>query len=159
MYDASDKFFWLPFYVIVIAMIIKEYKSGSWKVLLTVFILEIASDQLTSSLIKNLVRRLRPSHERGLQLSIHLSKAGPGGLYGFVSSHASNAFALAVFLGMLLPRSYRSLKVILFCWAALVSYSRVYNGVHYPGDVLAAILIGAGLGYLFYFLYQKYFTH
>jgi undecaprenyl-diphosphatase len=79
---------------------------------------------------------------------VHLSKAGAGGLYGFVSSHAANCFGLATFLWFVLDKQFKLLKYWLFVWAVLVSYSRIYNGVHYPGDVVVAAFIGAGYGYL-----------
>jgi undecaprenyl-diphosphatase len=105
-------------------------------------------DQTASGLLKNLVQRLRPSHEPGLAGLVHLSKAGAGGLYGFVSSHAANCFGLATFLWFVLDKQFKLLKYWLFVWAVLVSYSRIYNGVHYPGDVVVAAFIGAGYGYL-----------
>ena len=98
--------------------------------------------------------RLRPSHEPALEGLIHLSKAGAGGMYGFVSSHAANAFGLATFLGFVLDKRFKWLKYWLFLWAALVSYSRVYNGVHYPGDVIVAACIGALIGWIISKLYR-----
>ena len=116
-------------------------------------------DQTASHLIKNVILRLRPSHEPALAGLVHLSKAGVGGMYGFVSSHAANAFGLASFLYFSLDRSFNPLKYWLFIWAILVSYSRIYNGVHYPGDVLTAALIGAFIGWiisrLFLFITEK----
>lgn len=86
--------------------------------------------------------RLRPSHEPSLVPFIHLSKAGPGGMYGFVSSHSANAFGLLTFLFLLLPSKYKWLKFILLFWAILVSYSRIYNVVHYPSDVIGGAIVG-----------------
>jgi undecaprenyl-diphosphatase len=148
MYWASDKLFWLPFYAFLVFIIIKEYKKQSISILICIGILITACDQIASHLIKNSVKRLRPSHEPLLQKIIHLSKAGPGGQYGFVSSHSANAFGLATFLILLLPERYNPLKWILGFWAVLVAYSRIYNGVHYPLDVIVAALIGVLLGVL-----------
>ena len=153
MYWASDKLFWVPFYVFLAIVIIRCWKKRSVLVLLCIALLITASDQVASHFIKNAVRRLRPSHEAALQGYIHLSKAGAGGPYGFVSSHAANSFALFVFLAIVLPAAYRPLKYVLFFWAALVCYSRIYNGVHYPGDVIGGALCGAILGWLFSQLY------
>jgi undecaprenyl-diphosphatase len=105
-------------------------------------------DQTTSHLIKNLVQRLRPSHEPTLEGLIYISKAGPGGLYGFVSSHAANCFGLATFIYLTFDNQFKPLKYWLIVWAVLVSYSRIYNGVHYPGDVLVGGLIGITFGFL-----------
>ncbi|KAA8485583.1 phosphatase PAP2 family protein [Arcticibacter tournemirensis] len=149
MYAASDKFFWFPFYAILIYAIWKQFGKNCWQPLLVIFLLILFTDQTSSHLIKNLVERKRPSHEPLLIPLIHLSKAGPGGLYGFVSSHAANAFAVAVFIPALLKPKKWVLGTLLL-WAILVSYSRVYNGVHYPADVLFAILIGSLSGIVFF---------
>lgn len=85
-----------------------------------------------------------------------LSKAGPGGQYGFVSSHAANAFGLATFIILLLPKKYNVLKWIVAFWAVLLSYSRIYNGVHYPADVIVGALIGVLLAFLVFTLYKRY---
>jgi len=98
---------------------------------------------------------LRPSHDPALAGLVHLSKAGPGGLYGFASSHAANVFGLATFIWFVFDEKFKLLKYWLFFWAILVSYSRIYNGVHYPGDVLAGSFIGMAYGYLMAKAYFK----
>ncbi len=156
MYWASDKLFWIPFYAFLLFIIIKEFKKKSMYVLPAIALLITICDQTASHLIKNAVKRLRPSHEPSLENLIHLSKAGPGGQYGFISSHSANAFGLATFLILLLPKKYNWLKWILGFWAFLVAYSRIYNGVHYPGDVVIAAFLGAlYAGCLVYFLKKK----
>ncbi|TXF74826.1 phosphatase PAP2 family protein [Chryseobacterium sp.] len=155
MYWASDKLFWIPFYAFILFILIREYKKRSVSVLISIGILIALCDQIASHLIKNNVKRLRPSHEPTLQNLIHLSKAGPGGDYGFISSHSANAFGLAAFLILLLPKKYDPLKWFLGFWAVLVAYSRIYNGVHYPSDVIVAMLIGILLGYLVFKIYWK----
>ncbi|MCI4442548.1 MAG: phosphatase PAP2 family protein [Lentimicrobium sp.] len=155
MYWASDKLFWIPFYLIIIFLLVREYKKQSIYILISIGILIALCDQIASHLIKNAVQRLRPSHEPILEGLIHLSKAGPGGQYGFVSSHSANAFGLATFLILLLPKKYTPLKWILGFWAILVAYSRIYNGVHYPTDVIVAGLIGMILAYLVFKIYSK----
>jgi undecaprenyl-diphosphatase len=157
MYWASDNLFWIPFYLFLAYILIRQYKKDSIIIFLSIALLITLSDQISSHLIKNtLVLRLRPSHEPALQALIHLSKAGAGGKYGFVSSHTSNAFALVSFLYFLLTPNFNWLKWVLFFWAVLVSYSRIYNGVHYPADVLVATVLGILLGYLIFKLYSRY---
>ncbi len=155
MYWASHKWFWVPFYAFLVFVIIKEFKKKSIYVLLAIGFLITICDQTASHLIKNMVKRLRPSHEPSLQNIIHLSEAGPGGQYGFISSHSANAFGLAIFLILMLPKKYNWLKTTLFFWAVLVAYSRIYNGVHYPSDVIVAMLLGILYGYLVAFLLHK----
>jgi undecaprenyl-diphosphatase len=155
MYWASNQFVWIPLYITLFIFLLHRYKKAAWYILICVGLMITASDQLSSGLIKNLVERPRPSHAVSLAGQVHLSDAGPGGEYGFVSSHAANTFALVIFLSLVLPREQRPLKYLLTGWAMLVSYSRIYNGVHYPGDVLGGILLGALLAFLF----RKLFNH
>lgn len=148
MYWLSHKLIWTPMYLLIIFLIIRQYKMRGLLMLLFIGLVIGLCDQTASGLLKNLVQRLRPSHEPALAGLVHLSKAGSGGLYGFVSSHAANVFGLATFLYFVLNKQFKPLKYWLFIWAFLVSYSRIYNGVHYPGDVIAGGIIGAGIGYL-----------
>lgn len=157
MYAASSKLFWIPFYLLIVYCLYRAYGKRFWQALVTIALLIASADQISSGLIKNSVKRLRPSHEQDLISLVHLSKAGSGGLYGFVSSHAANVVALAVFLILLLDKSYRPLKIALVIWAFFVSYSRIYNGVHYPLDICAGGIIGALLGWIYYLLYHMVF--
>lgn len=157
MFWASDQFVWIPFYAWLLFFLYKHCRHTAWYYLFWIVLLEITSDQLSSHVIKNWVCRLRPSHVGSLIPYIHLSEAGPGGLYGFVSGHASNSWALAVFIWVTLSPGYRWLRWALFVWAGLISYSRIYNGVHYPGDVLCGGLMGALLGYGFARLCRYFF--
>ncbi|MCA6065958.1 phosphatase PAP2 family protein [Chryseobacterium sp. RG1] len=159
MFWASDKLFWIPFYAVLLFFLLKIYKKFSVYILLAIGITIGLSDQIASGLIKNSVKRLRPSHEPSLMPLIHLSKAGPGGMYGFVSSHSANAFGLLTFLFFLLPSKYKWLKIILFCWALLVSYSRIYNGVHYPSDVIGGAIVGILSGGLVGMIFQNIFKY
>ena len=159
MYWFSDMLVWFPMYALIIFLIVKHYRAKSLLILLILAVVITLCDQTASHLIKNLVQRLRPSHEPSLAGLIHLSKAGPGGLYGFVSSHAANAFGLATFLTFVLDKRFNFLKYWLFIWSVLVSYSRIYNGVHYPGDVIVAAGIGTFIGWavskLYHLIEQK----
>ncbi|RTZ02265.1 phosphatase PAP2 family protein [Flavobacterium bomense] len=155
MYWASHKWFWLPFYVFLIFIIIREFHKKSVYILIGIGILITLCDQTASNLIKSSVKRLRPSHEPALQNLVYLSKAGPGGKYGFISSHSANVFGLATFLILLLPAKYNWLKIILLFWAILVAYSRIYNGVHYPLDVIVAMFLGIFYAIIIYFFLNK----
>jgi undecaprenyl-diphosphatase len=155
MWLISGKWIWLPFYAWLIYLIIKNYGKKSALILLLIAILVVLSDQVSSHLIKNLVERLRPSHEPTLSSQIHLLNNYHGGKYGFVSSHASNSFCIATYFFLLFRKKYVCLPWILFFWAALVSYSRIYLGVHYPGDILGGIITGSGLAIIVYFIQQQ----
>jgi undecaprenyl-diphosphatase len=148
MYWLSDKLIWAPMYLLIVFLMIRRYKMRGLLMLLFVGVVIALCDQTASGLLKNTVQRLRPSHEPALAGLIYLSKAGPGGLYGFASSHAANVFGLATFLYFVLDSKFRYLKYWLFLWALGVAYSRIYNGVHYPGDVLVGSIIGVAFGFL-----------
>ncbi len=158
MFWASNKFIWIGLYLFLLLLIYKHFKKHTIVIFLFALALITASDQLTSGLLKNMVQRPRPSHEPALAEKIHLVKDYHGGDYGFPSSHASNSFALAVFIFLILKERYNWLKFVLFSYAILVSYSRIYLGVHYPGDVLCGVLIGSLLGY-FYFRIWGLISH
>ena len=133
---------WVPFYVLLVGWLGWRFRGRAVGLVLTLAGAVALSDQLCSAVLKPLTLRLRPCHEPALEPLI--CKLLPcGGLYGFASSHAANTVALAVGVWLLLGRQYPVARW-LFVWAALVSYSRVYVGAHYPLDVLA----GAGIGAL-----------
>lgn len=154
MYWASEKWFWIPFYLFLFLLIIAAYKKRSLLIFLSIGALITLSDQISSSILKPWTKRLRPSHQPALMDLIYLSEAGPGGMYGFVSGHATNSFALFVFLSLTLNKKFKWLKILLCFWAILVSYSRIYVGVHYPGDVLGGAILGTTLGYGIAILYK-----
>jgi len=108
------------------------------------------ADQLSSGLIKHLVERLRPTHDPQLESAVHVINGYRGGMYGFVSSHAANSFAIATLMTLVMRQ--RLVPISLFTWALLQCYSRMYLGVHYPGDILGGIVVGAVVGCLVWHL-------
>src|ERR1041385_3466513 len=147
MFYASGTFFWLPFYALLIFLIIKKYKQKDWVVLLGVTITIVLANEITSTLMKPFFARLRPSHEPSLAGMVHLVKdyfgegLYHGGLYGFASSHAANTFGTALFVWLVLKPFYKRIGWI-FVWATLMTYTRIYLGVHYPGDILVGAIVG-----------------
>ena len=106
----------------------------------------ILADQISSGLIKPLVERLRPTWEHSLDNMVHTVNNYRGGMFGFVSSHAANSFAASMLIALIMRK--RLVTISLFTWALLQCYSRVYLGVHYPGDILGGIVVGLFSGWL-----------
>ena len=106
----------------------------------------LMADQISSGLIKHLVERLRPTHDPSLESMVHVINGYRGGMYGFVSSHAANSFAITTLIALVMR--HRVVTLSMFTWALLQCYSRVYLGVHYPGDILGGIIVGVLAGWL-----------
>lgn len=153
MYGVSEKWVWIPLYLLVL--------YSAWRKLshrqLLLFVLSVAvlvglTNELTSGLLKPWIRRYRPcKDEAELDFVVHIVRGHCGGAYGFASSHAANFFGMAVFFSRFFAQRWVSLLAISL--AAMTAYSRVYLGVHYPGDVLAGAAIGAMAGWGVFSLY------
>ena len=146
----SNRYIWIPLYLFMIYLIVRKYKKQSWIIILSAIIVITLTDQISVHLFKNVFMRYRPSHNLELQGFVHLVNGYAGGLYGFVSSHAANTFGIAVFTPLLLKNRWYWIFILL--WAALVSYSRIYLGVHYPADIFGGMLLGSFLAIAIYFL-------
>ena len=155
MWFASDKTSWVPLYVLLCILLIWKYKQHTWLMVLLIIPLIVASDMFTSEILKPLTGRLRPSHHSGLENLLHYVNNYRGGLYSFPSSHAANSFALITYLCLITAKKIKWLPYLLVPVALLISYSRMYLGVHYPSDVLTGAIIGILLGWIFYKIYIR----
>lgn len=155
MFWASHRFFWIPLYLFFFFLVYKHYGKKIWLIALSAVLLIVLSDQISVHAFKNVFVRYRPCHNLELCDLVHLN-AGRGGMYGFISSHAANTFALAMFLSLLFKNKIRYFSFWIFLWAAFVSYSRIYNGVHYPSDIIAGGLVGMGIGIVVYKLFMYF---
>ena len=153
MYWASDKWVWIPFYIWILYNIIKTFGKRTFIIILLIAVMITISDQV-SVLIKDTFQRLRPCHDIYFKDVIHLVN-GCGGLYGFVSSHASNTMTLTIFITGILPAAEKWLKIEIFAFALLVSYSRIYLGAHFPGDILGGWILGALIGSIGIFAFNR----
>lgn len=152
----SNKYSAIPLYLLILFFTYKQFGIKKTLVaVLFVVLLIIASDQ-TSNLFKYGFKRLRPCHNENIAHLIRLVGNRCGGLYGYFSAHAANSMAIAVFFGLLLRSKFPYLFSILILWAVIVSYSRIYLGVHFPLDVVTGMLIGLIYGALFYVFFKAF---
>ena len=150
MWWMSDKWIMLPLYAVILFFIIRNFRWQSAGIVVFILILVVLTDQTSVHLFKNIFERLRPCHNPEIADMVHQVNNKCGGKYGFVSSHATNSFGFAMFTTLLFRKWYFSAFILL--WALVVSYSRIYLGVHYPGDVLGGILLGSLLACIMYII-------
>jgi undecaprenyl-diphosphatase len=148
---------WIPLYLIIILLIFRFYPIKKAIVIILYLIAVVGlSDYFTSGILKPFFERPRPCYNPAFHSIIHLL-GNCGGKFGFASSHAANSFALfgGIFFSI---RRNKIISVGMLLWAILVSYSRIYVGVHYFADVLIGALIGFLISYLLYLILSKKFN-
>ncbi len=151
LWQVSARATWIPLYVAMLALIVVAYRPQQrfrrdWWIGIAVVILAFAAcvglaDFISSGVIKHAVCRLRPTQEPALEPLLHIVNGYHGGRYGFVSSHAANTFATALLFSLLIRQRHSTLTLL--CWVALNCWSRMYLGVHYPGDIIGGLAVGA----------------
>ena len=145
--------FWAPLYIFLLYLIFRNYKKEGWLILASVAVTILLADQISYNIIKPLFHRLRPSNEPALEGIVHIVNGYHGGRYGFVSNHAANTTGVALFIYFLFKNKY-SWTWLIFIWPIIMSYTRIYLGVHYPGDVIGGAAVGLLCGYGGYRFYR-----
>ena len=150
----TNKLTFIPLYAILLFLIYRKLGIKTLLLLILVIVALITFTDQVTNLFKDGFERLRPCREEGVKEFMRFI-APRCGKYGFFSGHSSNTMAVAVFAGLLLKPYYKYLIFILLFWSAVVAYSRIYVGVHYPLDIICGMTFGAISGFGFYKL-QKY---
>jgi undecaprenyl-diphosphatase len=161
MWQISQPITWIPVYISLVVFVILKHRPIQWFwILLSFGLMIFLCDYVVTNAIKNVVQRLRPSHDPALQNLVHLlhdssGQMYKGGKFGFFSSHASNHAGIAVLFMLWMRPLKKHISLLLCFWVCIVSYSRIYLGVHYPSDIIVGMAYGAGASYLVYILFQR----
>lgn len=145
--------YWTPLFLLFLFWVYKKYQLKGMLVILLVLGLGIAFSDQFANLFKYGFKRLRPCHDPELIHKMRLVTCG--GQFGFYSAHASTSFFVATFLSVLLRKTQPLLPYLAFSWAVIFAYSRIYLGVHFPGDVFVGLLFGILWGSLFAYFAKK----
>lgn len=150
----SERTYWIPFYILLLYLLYRNFGLKKTALVLGLTLLMVLfTDQITN-LFKDGFARPRPCFTpefEGVMRGVGCERRGR---FGFTSAHASNHFGMALFLGLIFKKHYKWMLAVLLIWAAFISYSRIYLGVHFPLDVICGGLMGLLLGFGFYKLYQ-----
>ncbi len=152
MWYVSEKTPWIPLYIILLFVLIRQYKIKVIWVLIFIAALVVLSDQL-SVLIKNFIERPRPGYNTEINETLRYLNNYKGGQFGFVSSNAANTFGLAVLLSLFIRNKWFTIGLL--SWSLLNCYSRIYLGVHYPSDIAGGIVLGLIIALLLRIIYKK----
>ena len=153
MWIATKMFTWIPLAIVLLYVIFKNNKIKEALLIIVLLAVVITlTDQIASGFCKPFFSRFRPTQDPELMYQIDIVNGYRGGRYGFISSHAANTFGIALFISLTI-KSW-SLAITLFIWAIINAYSRIYLGVHYPGDILFGTLVGMIIGVSIHLLHR-----
>ena len=156
-YLTTSTLLWVPLFLILAWMIMVKQGPRGFITILFIGLIILVADQLSSSVIKPLVERARPSHDDILQYMVHLVDGRRGGPFGFLSSHAANTFAITSFLILMIRNKF--LNISFLAWALINCYSRIYCGLHFVGDILCGAVLGIIIGAVAYQIYLHLCLH
>lgn len=149
-----NKLAWIPLYVFIVLFCLWRYKKQGLIIIVLLAITAGVADFGSATIIKSTVKRVRPCNDIALATTI-VSRVPCGTGYSFPSSHASDHFAIAVFMGAVFFGRYRWVLPVGLLWAASISFAQIYVGVHYPVDVTIGAIYGTLVGLLFYWIFRK----
>jgi undecaprenyl-diphosphatase len=154
MFFLSNKYGWIPLYAFLMYISVKKFGWRTIFMLLFIVLMITITDQATG-FMKSFFQRYRPSRDENLEGLVHIVNNYRGGRYGFVSAHAANSFALAVFIVHIFGKKLPYLVPLMFTYAFVNTYTRIYLGVHYPGDVIAGALTGILVALIIIGIWEK----
>jgi membrane-associated phospholipid phosphatase len=153
---SRNSYLWVPLYVSIIGFFIYNFGKKSYWLLLFSLLTVFTSDGVSSHLIKKSVKRDRPC--RSECVTNVVARVRCGRAYSFTSSHATNHFAIAVFLGLVFGTFFPWLRIVLLLWAGIIGFAQIYVGVHFPFDVLVGSINGALIGWFWAWLFKRYYA-
>lgn len=149
-----NRFFWSPLYLFMIVFFIVQYKKQGYYLILGVLITFGLGDLTASRIIKPHTERIRPCNEPRLTAFV-IKRVPCGSGYSFPSAHATNHFAIALFLTGIFYHRWKTILPLSLGWAASIAFAQVYVGVHYPLDTLTGAVLGIIIGLVVSFVFKK----
>lgn len=153
MWIYTDKLTWIPLILSLLFVLFRKNWKEALLVCVAIALTITLCDQFASTLCKPYFARFRPAQDPDFSPFVQIVNGYRGGRYGFISSHAANSFGAVVLLSLIFKNKLFTLTSIL--WAIINCYSRIYLGVHYPGDILCGTIAGIIIAYIIYMMWKK----